>query len=134
MIVVDTNVIAALYLPSDHTMRAETLLQQDPHWIAPSLWRSELRNVLALYMRKQLLTFDQAYNIQTEAESLLAGREYDVDSLEILRMTQASGCSAYDCEFAALARRMAVKLITLDKQLLAAFPDNTIALNSTPIQ
>jgi predicted nucleic acid-binding protein len=134
MIVVDTNVIAALYLPGDHTMRAENLLQQDPHWIAPTLWRSELRNVLALYIRKQLLTFDQAYNIQTEAESLLAGREYDVDSLEILRLAQTSGCSAYDCEFAALARRMTVKLITSDKQLLAAFPDNTIALNNIPTQ
>lgn len=130
MIAVDTNVIAALYLPGDHTQRAECLLQQDPHWIAPTLWRSELRNVLALYLRKQLLTFDQAYSIQTEAESLLAGREYDVDSLEILRLAQTSGCSAYDCEFAALARRMTVKLITSDKQLLAAFPDNTIALNS----
>lgn len=130
MIVVDTNVIAALYLPGDHTLRAESLLRQDSCWIAPTLWRSELRNVLALYLRKQLLTFDQAYSIQIEAESLLAGREYDVDSLEILRLAQASGCSAYDCEFAALARRMAAKLITSDKQLLTAFPDNTIALNS----
>ena len=134
MIVVDTNVIAALYLPGDHTMRAETLLQQDPHWIAPTLWRSELRSVLALYMRKQLLTFDQAYSIQTEAESLLAGREYDVDSLEILRLAQISGCSAYDCEFVALARRMAAKLITSDKQILTTFPEIASALNNTPTQ
>lgn len=130
MIVVDTNVVAALYLPGDHTARAETLLQQDPDWIAPALWRSELRNVLALYLRKQLLTFDQAYSIQTEAESLLAGHEYDVDSLEVLRLAQASGCSAYDCEFVALASRLSIKLITADKQVLAAFPALTIALNA----
>lgn len=132
MIVADTNVIAALYLPGEHTVRAETLLRQDADWIAPALWRSELRNVLALYLRKQLLTFDQAYSIQTEAESLLAGREYDVDSMEILRLAQLSGCSAYDCEFVALARRMGVKLITADKQILAAFPEYAIALSSTP--
>ncbi len=130
MIVVDTNVIAALYLPGDHTEQAESLLQNDPEWIAPLLWRSELRNVLALYLRKQMLTFDQAYSIQTEAESLLAGYEYDVDSLEILRLAQASGCSAYDCEFVALASRMGSKLVTLDKQVLTAFPALTLALNS----
>jgi predicted nucleic acid-binding protein len=134
MIVVDTNVVAALYLPGDHTMRAENLFKQDSYWIVPTLWRSELRNVLALYMRKQLLTFDQAYSIQTEAEFLLAGREYDVDSLEILRLTQASGCSACDCEFVALARRMGIRLITSDKQILAAFPDDAVALSSTQTQ
>lgn len=84
MIVVDTNVIAYLYLPTEYTRLAEDLLVRDPQWAAPLLWRSELRNVLALYLRKGLLDFDGAYAIQTEAESLLAGREYDVGSLEVL--------------------------------------------------
>ena len=130
MIVVDTNVIAALYLPNDYTSHAEALLAQEPEWIAPSLWRSELRNVLALYLRKKLLSFEQAYAIQTEAETLLAGREYQVDSLEILRLAEASGCSAYNCEFVALASRLDLKLITADKQILAAFPAITKALST----
>jgi predicted nucleic acid-binding protein len=134
VIVVDTNVIVALYLPSDHTIRAETLLQQDGHWVAPSLWRSEFRNVLALYLRKKLLTFNQAYNIQTEAELLLAAREYEVDSMEILRLAESSGCSAYDCEFVALASRFNIQLVTADKQILQAFPQLTIALSGLPMQ
>lgn len=134
MIVADTNLIAALYLPGDHSTRAEILLQRDSHWIAPTLWRSELRNVLALYLRKKMLTFDQAYNIQTEAESLLAGREYEVDSLEILRLAESSGCSAYDCEFVALASRLGLQLVTADQQVLQAFPQHTIALNSLSAQ
>ena len=59
MIVVDTNVIAYFYLPTEHTPLAEKLMMQEPVWAAPILWRSELRNVLALYLRKKALTFDR---------------------------------------------------------------------------
>ena len=121
MIVVDTNIIAALYLPSDLTAQAENLLQREPQWAAPVLWCSEFRNVLALYLRKKILSFDEAYRIQSEAESLLADNEYDMASFEILQLAEVSGCSAYDCEFIALAKRLNVRLFTQDKQILAAF-------------
>ena len=123
MIVVDTNIIAALYLPSDLTEQAENLLQREPQWVAPVLWRSEFRKVLAMYLRKKMLAFDEAYRIQSEAESLLNQNEYEMASFEVLQLAQASGCSAYDCEFIALAKRLNVPLITQDKQILAAFPD-----------
>jgi hypothetical protein len=51
-------------------------VEREPGWVAPVLWRSEMRDVLTDYLRKRLLTFDQAYAIQTEAEALLADREY----------------------------------------------------------
>ena len=128
MIVVDTNIIAALYLPSDLTAQAENLLQREPQWAAPVLWRSEFRNVLALYLRKKILSFDEAYRIQSEAESLLADNEYDMASFEILQLAEVSGCSAYDCEFVALAKRLNTPLFTQDKQILAAFSDVAAAL------
>jgi predicted nucleic acid-binding protein len=122
VIVVDSNILAYLYLPSEFSAKAERLLAREPHWVAPVLWRSELRNVLALYMRKDMLTLEQAYEIQTEAEALMADAEYDVPSLDVLRLAAASDCSAYDCEFVALARRLDVKLVTADKKVLKAFP------------
>ena len=76
MIVIDSNVLAYLYLPGEHTAAAEALLQSDPDWAAPLLWRSELRNVLAGSLRRGALSFEQAYAVQREAESLLAGSEY----------------------------------------------------------
>ncbi len=130
MIVVDTNVLAYLYLPGDHTARAEALLERDPDWAAPVLWRSEFRNILAGYMRRRTLSFDQARDVQAEAESLLSGSEYEVDSQRVLELVRDSDCSAYDCEFAALAMKLGAKLVTMDVKLLRAFPKHAVALTA----
>jgi hypothetical protein len=41
MIVVDTYIIAYMYLSAERSHQAERLLSVDPHWCAPVLWRSE---------------------------------------------------------------------------------------------
>ncbi len=128
MIVVDTNILASLYLPTEHTQKVEVLLANDPEWIAPTLWRSEFRSVLALYLRKNLLTFDQALAIQGEAEALLQDNEFIVNSHDVLQLVQKSECSAYDCEFVALAQNMNIQMITMDKKVLKNFPQTAIPL------
>ena len=128
MIVVDTNVLAYLYLPSDFTLAAEKLLLNDPQWVAPHLWRSEFRNILAGYMRRKTIDFAQAASIQLDAETLLTGSEYAVDSNRVLELVQDSDCSAYDCEFVALAMALDTRLATMDKKLLRAFPQWTQGL------
>ena len=130
MIVVDSNVLAYLYLPGDYTADAEALLEQDPDWAAPILWRSEFRNILAGYVRRKALTFEQACSLQGEAESLLAGSEFEVDSRAVLELVRDSDCSAYDCEFIALAMKLNTKLVTEDKKLLRAFPARAVALSA----
>lgn len=130
MIVVDSNVVAYLYLPGEHTAKAEALLEQDPEWAAPVLWRSEFRNILAGYLRRKTLTFDQACGLQSEAEDLLAGSEFEVDSKAVLELVRDSDCSAYDCEFIALANKLQVKLVTMDAKLLKAFPKRAISLTA----
>ncbi len=128
MIVVDSNVVAYLYLPGEHTAKAEALLEQDPEWAAPVLWRSEFRNILAGCLRRRTLTIDQACELQSEAEDLLAGSEFEVDSKAVLELVRDSDCSAYDCEFIALANRLQVKLVTMDAKLLKAFPGRAVSL------
>lgn len=130
MIVVDTNVLAYLYLPGEYTAAAERLLERDPDWAAPLLWRSEFRNILAGYLRRGSLNFEQAYRIQREAEDLLAGAEYELDSLGVLELVRDSDCSAYDCEFVALATKLGTNLATMDGKLLRAFPGVAVALNA----
>jgi predicted nucleic acid-binding protein len=128
VIVVDSNVIAYLYLPVEFSKQAELLLLKQPQWAAPVLWRSEMRNILALYLRKKLLSIEQACNIQTEAEILLNGFEYEIPSLDVLGLVEKSICSAYDCEFVALAKRLNTKLVTADKQILKQFPKIAVSL------
>lgn len=129
MIVADTNVIAYLLLPSPHTALAEGLLRADPDWIAPILWRSDLRNVLALYLRKDLITLEGALSLQVEAEALLWDKEYEVGARDVLTLVARSSCSAYDCEFVALARSFDIKLVTMDRKVINAFPDIAVSLS-----
>jgi predicted nucleic acid-binding protein len=121
MIVVDSNVLAYLYLPGEFTEAAERLLECDADWHAPVLWRSEFRNILAGYLRRGVLTFDQACAIQREAEELLDGGEHEAESRHVMELVRASDCSAYDCEFVAVAQVLGASLVTMDGKLLQAF-------------
>jgi len=132
VIVVDTNILACLYLPGEFTAVAEDLLDSNPEWVAPVLWRSEFRNILAGFLRRGRLSFAESLALQHEAESLLAGAEHDVDSRDVLELVRTSDCSAYDCEFVALARSLRIKLVTMDGKLLRAFPDTAVALVAGP--
>lgn len=128
MIVVDTNVIAYLYLDSEFTARAEALLEDEPEWAAPLLWRSEFRNILAGVLRRKALSFEGAREVLAEAENLLAGSEHEVGSQQVLELVRDSDCSAYDCEFVALAAQLGVKLVTMDSKLRKAFPKLAVPL------
>ena len=130
MIVVDTNIIGYLYLTSDYSSLAEYALLKDPLWSAPILWRSELRNVLALYIRKEILSLAEARGVMEEASRLMQGREYEVTSQQVLELVAMSSCSAYDCEFVALAKDLDVPLVTTDKQILKQFPGSSISLEA----
>ena len=130
MIVVDTNVIAYLLIGGVQTESARSALLRDAEWAAPALWRSEFRNILALYLRKKHLRLRQAVEIQAAAEELLVGREYVVDSADVLTLASQSGRSGYDCEFVALANALGVSLVTSDTQLIASFPATAIALST----
>lgn len=123
MIVVDTNVIAYLCIGGDQATLAEDVLLLDNEWHAPVLWRSEFRNVIAGSLRRGAVDVERASRILAEAETLLFDREHIVGYQAVLPLVNASPCSAYDCEFVALAMTLQVPLITNDRQVLAAFPE-----------
>jgi predicted nucleic acid-binding protein len=128
VIVVDSNIIGYLYLSSARSEQAEQVLRQDSHWVAPLLWRSELESVLTLYLRRGHLSLTTARKIMDEALKLMAGQEYEVRPARVLELAAESGCSAYDCEFVALAEELGVRLVTVDQQILRQFP----AIASSP--
>jgi len=61
MIVADTNIISYLLLPTTYSNSADTLYKKVPDWAAPTLWKSEFRNVLALYLRKKIITHNSYF-------------------------------------------------------------------------
>lgn len=129
MIVVDTNVLIYLLVPGERTEQAERVFRRDPVWAAPLLWRSEFRNVLAVYMRRGLLSLDHALQLINNAEILMQGREYEISSARILSLVAGTRCSAYDGEFVALAQDLGLSLVTSDARLLAEFPATTITMD-----
>ena len=122
MIVVDTNIIAYLYISGDKSLLAEQLLTLDSLWNAPVLWRSEFRSVLSQYLRKGILSLEDILIIIQQAEKLLDDNEFKVSSAHIMQLINSSSCSAYDCEFVALAQYLDIPLITADKKILREFP------------
>ncbi len=125
MIAIDTNMLVYLWLPSDKTPVAEKIYYKDSNWIAPAVWRSEFRNVVSLYIRRGVSFADGLESIN-RAENLMKENEIQVNSEEVMRLVQLSGCSAYDCEFVYVAQVRSVPLITFDSQVLRKFPDIAI--------
>jgi len=129
MIIADTNIISYLLLPTVYTDSVEKLYEIDPNWSAPILWKSEFRNVMALYLRKKIITLKKAMQLQDTAESIIIQNEYDIPSSQVLTLIDKSDCSAYDCEFIALANHLDTKLVTQDKKILREFPSTAISIS-----
>lgn len=130
MIIVDTNIIIYLHLNTSFTRVAEELFLKDPVWMAPLLWRSEFRNVLVSYRQKNLLSQSDILAFMNQAEKRMLGNEFGVNSTKVLMLASERGCSAYDCEFVALAHDLSFPLITQDKKILSAFPETATTMQS----
>jgi predicted nucleic acid-binding protein len=92
------------------------------------LWRAEFRNVLAGYLRRKALTEGEANAAYLNVQKDLGANEYSVPTERIIKLVLGSDCSAYDCEYVALAQDLGVPLVTADKQVLRAFPKIAVSL------
>jgi len=130
LIVADTNLIAYFLIKSDFTPDAHAVYQKDYEWIAPLLWRSELRNVLIQSLRHALLSLDEILHVMQRAEGLMRDSSYQMDSSRILQLAANSGCSAYDCEFVVLARDLGVPLVTSDRVVIEKFKPTAVSMRA----
>lgn len=131
MIVVDTNILAYRWLPSPQGALIEKLLAVDAEWAAPPLWRSEFRNLLAGLIRSGKMTLAEAEAALQKARSCLIAGEHTVSDHAVIALLAQSRCTAYGCEFAALAEALDTVLVTEDKALLTAFPKFCRSLSQT---
>ncbi|KAA3656617.1 MAG: PIN domain-containing protein [Chloroflexi bacterium] len=126
MIVVDTNVLVYYYIKGDFTEIAASVHKKDATWVAPFLWRGEFRNTALLFLRKDLLTLSQVSRITQAAQNRMRDYEFHIATNDVYRLAKASNCSAYDCEFVALAQELQVPLVTVDKKVLREFPETAV--------
>ena len=127
MIVADTNLIVYLMIEGDQTEIAERVLDKDSDWYAPYLWRSEFMSALTLYIRQELMSFDIAMQTMDNVRRRVRIVERHVSPRDVLTLVSQSTCSAYDCEFVALANHLNAPLVTSDSRLLRDFPNQALA-------
>ena len=130
MIIVDTNTLAYLVITGSKTPRAESVRARDRDWHAPGLLRHESLNVVAHYVRKGQLSRDEAAHAYRRGISLLKIDDSAPDPIEVLNLHIASGCSSYDCQFVAAALARNVRLVMSDQEVLHAFPNTAVDLQS----
>jgi predicted nucleic acid-binding protein len=126
VIVVDTNVIVPLVLRTSNTDVVERVYRAESLWCAPTVWRHELRNVLVQHCRRGFVEWQTASALVSRAEMQLEEYDFLVDSESVFQFARASGCAAYDAEFAVLAEGLDLPLLTWDRELLRALPDRAI--------
>jgi predicted nucleic acid-binding protein len=128
VIVTDSNLIAYFAVRDAHSELADAVCETDGVWVAPLLWRSEVRSALVKYMNYAGMSLETALMAFHTAEEIIGGREYRVSSGRVLELASQSKCSVYDCEYIALAEELCVSLVTADKRLLNAFPKTAVSL------
>ena len=127
MIVADSNLIAYLLIPGVKSELADEVLLKDADWAVPLICRSEIRNILTIYMRHEGMSLAQARRTMEKAETLWSSREFAVPSDAILELTFHHNITAYDGEFVVLAKQLGAPFVTFDKPVRKAFPNLAIA-------
>jgi predicted nucleic acid-binding protein len=128
MIVTDTDVISYFWLEAERTPAARSVREMDDDWRAPPLWQSEFRNVLYQHMAHRDLPLDDALQIADRVDADMRDATVSIRTADVLRLVDASGHSAYDCEYVALAQRLNVPLVTGDKRLPKLFPETAVLM------
>jgi predicted nucleic acid-binding protein len=125
--VLDASVAVAWVADRNPDPYAQTVLRkvrEGARPVVPALWQLEVANALAVVLRRQNLTEDEAEEGAVYLQRFAAtSAEVDGHFLgvrEAFVLSRELGLTAYDCVYFELARREGLSLATLDKVLRAA--------------
>jgi predicted nucleic acid-binding protein len=128
MVVVDTNILAYLFIEGDRTRDVQALFARDADWKSEAFVLIEFSNILATYLRANSLTRNQAHALLIEAEKRLTGL-VSLPHGRALRIAEQFGLSAYDARFLGAAQSFKARLVTEDARLRQAAPALTMSLS-----
>jgi len=128
MLLVDTNIIAPLYVRSARSQPVAKLFARDAVWRTEPLALIELSNVLIAYERARYITAATARDCLNRAAAFLQPHLFRVSHQAALDAALRYHTTAYDARFLALARQLGVRLVTEDAKLRVAAPALTQSL------
>jgi len=127
MLVIDASVVIKWFVPEVHEAEAKRLLTPGNQFIAPDLIFAEIANVMWMKVRRRDLS-------QADAEPLIR----DLHSIPVATvpcrklaheacvLAWATGRSAYDAMYLALAVMLNTRLVTADQRLANAIRSRAI--------
>lgn len=120
MIVVDTNVIASLFIQRSDSTVCREALEKARTWVVPPLWCSELLSALRYETRlvEQAMPLAQAEAVMRSAELLFEPRERKPPAERVLALSSRR-LKSYDAEFLALAEDLDVPVLSNDRDFLS---------------
>jgi len=118
MIVADANLLAQLMIPHARNILADAVFQKDAEWAMPGIGPAEFRNIALSYVRFKKLPVATAKEILQQANRVIGSRIYPVNGDEVFDLAMKITLTAYDAEYAWLARRLGAPLVTEDRDLL----------------
>lgn len=128
MIVADTCLLFHLFNETFLTSSAQEVLDKDPQWILPPLWREEYANVLSKLARKEHRAVEEVVDHFNHTVEELKNGEIVVDTLRALEISMKYKISVYDAHFIALAMDFNTVLVTEDKDVLKRCPALAVSL------
>jgi len=126
--VIDSSVVIKWHVPEVHSADALRYLDPSLERDAPELSFAEVSNALLIKVRRGELKQAEAENIADDVE------QADIDIHPIvplfkpaLRLALATGRSAYDSIYLALADALSTKLVTADRKMYNALQNTPFA-------
>ena len=119
MIVADASAVAELLLARPHASAVRAALAPHPELHVPEHFHVEVLSVLRRYSIRKELSERRSAIALAALEDLRTVRYPVIEMADVVWDLRA-GLTAYDAAYLALARRLDVRLITLDKGLAAA--------------
>ena len=126
MIVADTNLIVYLLVAGPFSADAQGAFDRDGVWIAPTVWRHEMLNVLATSVRGKTLERGRAVDAWIHAPAFV--KDAEVNPLDVLDLSVETKFATFDCYYVALARKLGCRVVTADQKMLKEFPDVTVSI------
>lgn len=128
LIVADTCILVNLFNQTPLTKHAERVLDIDPQWMIPELWREEYANVICKLAQKEHRSIADVVGHYKYVLEELKDFERMVDPADALKFAFQQKISVYDAHFVVLAVELNTKVITEDLEILKKCPKYALSM------